>query len=178
LYDSFETDKCRRTATRKTALGIAARYGHRNTIDLLLAAEAEAVIRPSILGEALSHYVDGTSYKVKTVIRPASRTVRPLLEKGVVLDESILNTFEQHASKVLRCKYHRTHHAQITDAAMTLVLIGTEIKKQLTRAAYSKVPTLKAVVNLVATGKIKVPTAPLPFRDMAQELCDWSVASV
>jgi hypothetical protein len=87
-----------------------------------------------------------------------------------------MNAFNQHAAKAVRYKY-QTHPAQVTDVAMTVVLTGIEIKRQLTHAAYLKVPALNMVVKLVATGEIKVPTEPLPFHDVAQQLCNWSNVS-
>jgi hypothetical protein len=75
--------------------------------------------------------------------------------------------------QMLHCFYNPIRAAAST--AMTVVLVASEIKKHFSRGVIkAEAGSMMMVLRLVVKGKLHVPTEPLPFCQLAQEVLDWT----
>jgi hypothetical protein len=154
-----------------TPMDLAVKCGHTVIIDLLL--EAGDVLRPSHLVIALTNILNKKSENM----RAAFFTIQHLIKKGAVLDRHSLDFFEAYAGKILRLRYNKKVHVNITNAVMTVVLLVVEIKKYFSQEVMkAKAGSIKIVLRLVVNGRLHVPIELLPFRQLAQEVVEWTQA--
>jgi hypothetical protein len=154
-----------------TPMELAVKFGHSVIIDLLL--EAGDVLKPSHIVIALTNILNKKSENM----RAAFFTIHHLIKKGAVLDRHSLEVFEAYAGKILRLRYNKEVHVNITNAVMTVVLVAVEIGKNFCREVMkAKGGSIKMVLRLVVNGRLRVPTEPLPFHQLAQEVVEWTQA--
>jgi hypothetical protein len=76
---------------------------------------------------------------------------------------------------MLRLRYNKEVHVNITNAVITVVLVAVEIKKYFScEMMKSKGGSIQMVLRLVVNGRLHVPTEPLPFRQLAHEVIEWT----
>jgi hypothetical protein len=103
--------------------------------------------------------------------------VHHLIEAGVAVVSLVLGNFESRASRVLKARhnFHKVHKC-ISEGAMVTILIAREAMRTVSRHELKQFGSIKLLLRLVLNGKLKVPTEPLPFEEMAKEVIDWLAA--
>jgi hypothetical protein len=132
------------------------------------------------------HLIDGSadlythtraSKEKQGILRARFFMVHHLVRAGVAVDSLALEHLEKRASRVLKARhdFHKAH-ACVSDGAMVTVLVAREAMRSVSQRELKRFGSIKLLLKLVLNGKMKVPTMPLPFEEMAREVCDWMVA--
>jgi hypothetical protein len=151
-----------------TTIALAAQYGHRALINLYV--KQGNTIAPCVLNDALSRPLGRDLYQTPT---PVFLMVQHLISIGAVVDEETLHTCEGRTGRIQVCLYKPDQHCYITDGAMTATLLAHEAMKHLPRETLQRYGSIKLLLRKVANGKVKVPTEPMPFLEMAKEVLEW-----
>ncbi|KAH3951874.1 hypothetical protein HBI56_149530 [Parastagonospora nodorum] len=147
-------------------VALAAGYGYRSMIELYI-GHCNA-IASQILVNAMSRCM------LHDQTRLAFTTVQYLLQAGALVDDLVLQRCEARTSYVQRAIYKRGNiHCCITGGAMTITLIAHEAMKQLPWATLYRYVAIKMLLRIIANGKVKVPTEPMPFHAMVKDVIGW-----
>ncbi|EAT80078.1 hypothetical protein SNOG_12780 [Parastagonospora nodorum SN15] len=149
-----------------SGVALAAGYGYRSMIELYI-GHCNA-IASQILVNAMSRCM------LHDQTRLAFTTVQYLLQAGALVDDLVLQRCEARTSYVQRAIYKRGNiHCCITGGAMTITLIAHEAMKQLPWATLYRYVAIKMLLRIIANGKVKVPTEPMPFHAMVKDVIGW-----
>lgn len=97
-----------------------------------------------------------------------------LLRAVALVDDLVLQECEARTSYVQRAIYKRGGmHYCITDGAMTAILIAHAAMKQSSQTTLRRYVAIKMLLRIIFSGKVRVPTEPLPFQVMAKEVIYW-----
>jgi hypothetical protein len=103
-------------------------------------------------------------------------TVQCLFELGVLVDMSAIDTCESLSEKLIRQKYKKRHESRmtgVTNLLMTLVLMGMKMREQTPANLCYRANFLAVLLADIAAETVPVPTAPLPFKDIAADVIAW-----
>jgi len=152
--------------TKLSCVQVAARYGHRSMMELYI-AHGNTITSRELTIAISRNALDGQP-------EVGFHMAQYLLRAGALVDDLVLQECEARTSYVQRAIYKRgSIHCCITDGAMTATLIAHAAMKQSTQTTLQRYVAIKMLLRIIVSGKVRVPTEPLPFQAMAKEVIDW-----
>lgn len=153
-----------REATNTVAL--VTQYDHRALVDLYI--NQGNLITSRDLLNALTRPLSNDQ-----ISPPVFLMVHHLIRAGTVVDEQTLQTCESRTGRIQVRIYKQDMYCCITDGAMTATLLAHEAMKHLPQLYFQSYGSIKLFLRNIINGKLKVPTEPMPFREMATEVMAW-----
>jgi hypothetical protein len=164
----------------KEGMPEAIQQGHRVMVELFRAYGVD--LQPDHLVDCLGkpkHPLDRfESSSIRVSVNPKPRgcihMVQHLLNAGVAVDGEVFKRCEEWASNVLKARHDfKKAQSSISEGAMVTIIIAREAMSRLKKEELNASGSVKLLLKLVLNGRIKVPTAPLPFEEMAKEVYAW-----
>jgi len=148
---------------------LAIRSRQENIVNLLLSFGARA----PPLAAFLPAQKNGRQLQI-----PVYHIVRCLLDAGAFVDRPCPKYCEA-LSKHIVCSYraHDESRCGLTDLTKTVVVISNAIREQL-HSSEEIYGSTRTVLKMVVVGTISVPSGPLPFREIAEDVLEWLNAPV